>query len=107
VYDFVENCEEAEMKNQMAAYQTLMKHYDRPFGGTIIRVPLRTQAQAEKSEIVKRATTTPELVDVIKTFASDFGHNGLLFMRNIEKLELRAPGVAVEIEMLDRDKLRL
>lgn len=106
MYDFVEDYKEAAIKNQMAAYQTVMKHLDQPFDGTIIRIPLRTPAQAKKSEISNKATTTSELVEVIQTFASDFGNNGLLFMRNIEKLELRAPGISVEIEMLERKKLR-
>jgi sacsin len=106
VYDFVQNHQNAAIQNHMAAYQRVMDHFDRPLEGTIIRIPLRTQAQAGKSEISERATTVSEVAEVLRKFASEFGDCGLLFMRNAEKLKLRSSGLSIRIEMTDGETLR-
>lgn len=106
VYDFVDNYEKVQMKQQMAAFQTLMKRSDQRLDGTIIRIPLRTQAQAIKSEISNRETTVSEVLEVLQTFASEFADSGLLFMRNVEKLEIGSSGISIVIEMVDGKTLR-
>jgi sacsin len=106
VYDFVENSENIAIKNQMAAFQTLMEHLDQKLDGTIIRIPLRTQAQAMNSEISNRGTTVFEVSEVLQSFASEFGDNGLLFMRNVEKLELGSASMSINIQMGDGRTLR-
>ena len=108
VYDFVANSGEVAIQNQMAAFQTVLEHLDRHLEGTVIRIPLRTEAQATKSEISDRGTAASELLDVFQSFASEFGNNGLLFMRNVEKLEIgSASGISIGIEMADAETLRL
>jgi sacsin len=94
------------MKNHMAAFQTVIEHLDQQFDGTVIRIPLRTQAQATESEISSRATTTSEVRDVLRNFSSEFGDSGLLFMRNIEKLEVRAEHISIEIKVANGENLR-
>lgn len=84
----------------------VMSHFDRPLDGTIIRIPLRTKIQAAESEISKRDTTVSDLMEVLQSFASEFGENGLLFMRNIEKLEIRWSSMAIEIQIVEPDKVR-
>jgi len=106
VYDFVKNSEEVAIQNQMAAFQTVMEHLDQKLEATVIRIPLRTQAQALKSEISDRGTTVAEVSQVLQSFASEFGDNGLLFMRNVEKLEIGSSGMSIEIKMADRETLR-
>jgi sacsin len=106
VYDFVKNSEDIRIKNQMAAFQAAMEGLDRKLDGTIIRIPLRTQAQAMKSEISNRATTVSEVSEVLQSFASEFGDSGLLFMRNVEKLELGSAGMSINIQMGDGKTLR-
>lgn len=107
VYDFVANSREAAIQNHMAAFQTIMEHLDRHLEGTVIRIPLRTEAQATKSEISDRGTTISEVLEVFQSFASEFGNNGLLFMRNIEKLEIgSAAGISIGIEMINGETLR-
>ena len=90
----------------MAAFGMVMSHFDRPLDGTIIRIPLRTKIQAAESEISKRDTTVSDLMEVLQSFASEFGENGLLFMRNIEKLEIRWSSMAIEIQIVEPDKVR-
>jgi sacsin len=90
----------------MAAYTSVIKQLDEPFAGTIIRIPLRTPEQALKSEISNRTTTVSEVAEVFESFASEFGDSGLLFMRNIERLELTSDTISIAIEMTDVKNLR-
>ena len=83
-----------------------MDHFDRPLDGTIIRIPLRTPTQALKSEISDRTTTASEMAEILRKFASEFADCGLLFMRNVEKLELGSSGMSIVIEMTDGEALR-
>jgi sacsin len=76
------------MKNQMIAFTAAISEFDRPFQGTIIRIPLRTLAQAEKSEICERETTISEVKNVLERFGAEFHHTGLLFMKNVEKISI-------------------
>jgi sacsin len=107
VYDFVDNSGDIAIQNHMKAFQTVMTHVDRQLDGTIIRIPLRTQAQAIKSEISDRETTVDEILNVLRSFASEFGESGLLFMRNIEKLEFGSARGSIQIQLADTSKLRL
>lgn len=106
VDDFVKNAGEIEIKNHMAAFQTVIDHVDRPLDGTVIRIPLRTHARACKSEIRTMETTAAEILEVLKSFASDFGDNGLLFMRNVDNLEIGSVGWSIKIQMADSQSLR-
>jgi sacsin len=106
VYDFAKNSDNIKIKNQMAAFQSVMKQLDQKLDGTIIRIPLRTQAQAKKSDISNRETTVSDVVEVLRSFASEFGDSGLLFMRNVEKLELGSAAMSISIQMGDGQTLR-
>jgi sacsin len=78
VWDFVANAGELEMKNQMSAFSAIMEEFNKPYNGTIIRIPLRTTSQSEVSQICKVPTTASEIEVVLKKFTSEFGTSGLL-----------------------------
>ncbi|TVY68700.1 Sacsin [Lachnellula suecica] len=113
MFDFVEDHGELEMQNHMAAYESIMERFDQPFEGTIIRIPLRTSPQALESKISNRATTVSEIADVLQKFAPEFGDCGLLFMRNVQKLEFGSTSTpissAIEMhgELLQSHKLKV
>ena len=65
-----------------------MEHTDRRLESTVIRIPLRTEAQARQSDTSDKTITVSKILEVLQIFTSEFGHNGLLFMRNLEKLEI-------------------
>ena len=88
VYDFVANSGETAIRNHMAAFQTVMEHTDRRLESTVIRIPLRTEAQARQSDTSDKTITVSKILEVLRIFTSEFGPNGLLFMRNVEKLEI-------------------
>jgi hypothetical protein len=70
----------------MVAFSAITEVFDQPFDGTIIRVPLRTPKQAKTSQICSREASVSEVAKVLQTFVDDFGHTGLLFMKNITRI---------------------
>jgi sacsin len=107
MWDFVANGGEVEMKNQMSVFSAIMKELDKPYNGTIIRIPLRTTSQAEVSEICKIPTTTSDIDAVLRKFASEFGTSGLLFMKNIESIEIEiGDDVAFNIKICNTEHVR-
>jgi len=106
LYDFVETSGDEIMKNHMAAFQDVIKYPKQRLNGTVIRIPLRTAAQAIKSQISTRETTVPDLKKVLQSFASEFKDNGLLFMKSVEKLEITANEISISIEIIDGDAVR-
>lgn len=107
IYDFVGNYGHAAIKNHMKAYQTVMQNPDKHFAGTIIRIPLRTEAQTKEARISALFTPVSEMLEVLQTFASEFGKNGLLFMRNVDKVTIESGSISITIEMLDKMALRM
>ncbi|OBT62242.1 hypothetical protein VE03_08031 [Pseudogymnoascus sp. 23342-1-I1] len=106
-YDFVKNSESVAIQNQMGAFQSVLENQKCPFKGTIIRIPLRTKAQATKSEISSHETTVSEIREVIRMFADEFRDGELLFMRNVEKLGFESTaGMCIKIEMANCKDIR-
>jgi len=91
----------------MDAFRDVIECSDVQLDGTVIRIPLRTAAHAKKSNICNRETTISELRKVMHLFASEFGENGLLFMKNVEKLEMTANGLAISIAIADSEAVQL
>ena len=58
-----------------------------PFDGTLFRFPLRSAAQARRSEISKRSYTLQDMDQNIQSLAQKI-ENQLLFLRNITKVEI-------------------
>ncbi|CUS15647.1 unnamed protein product, partial [Tuber aestivum] len=90
LYDFVDSHEEPEMKNQLSAFDSILKTYDTTFDGTIIRLPLRSEAQAIRSEIVEDhlSTSQKDIEDVFQLFTNELVES-LLFLRNLRSITLR------------------
>jgi sacsin len=89
VYDFVENA--VALNNQLVAFSPILKDFNRPFEGTVIRIPLRTSEQAKDSKIRQQETTPSEIAKVMQDFANEFRVTGLLFMKNVEEISI-VPG---------------
>lgn len=81
------------MRNQLDAFSSILEAYDTPLVGTIIRLPLRTKAQAVTSKIVGNDKNTPvsEIVDVFHKFADELVES-LLFLRKIHTITLTIDG---------------
>ncbi|KAK7488211.1 hypothetical protein BaRGS_00020518 [Batillaria attramentaria] len=80
------------MPNQFRPFQgifgcdVLNSEY-KPFQGTLFRFPLRTEAQAERSEICKEAFSKHKQDEFIQSLMSKAG-NLMLFLQNVQRLEL-------------------
>ena len=90
----------------METYKTIIQSVDEPFNGTVIRIPLRNKNQTLKSEISSRFTSASDIQDVLRTFAKEFGKNGLLVMRNVTKLQIACSGMSLMIEMVDGQNMQ-
>jgi sacsin len=88
MWDFVANAKDSETQCQMAPFAKMIDDLDQPFPGTIVRVPLRTLAQAKKSRICDKEATVSEVAAIMKDFAAEFGGTGLLFMKNVETVTI-------------------
>lgn len=78
------------MKNQLAAFSSIATNFDVEFPGTIIRLPLRTEAQAGWSEIVADGMCTKEddIMEIFDKFAGELV-DSILFLRNVRSITLR------------------
>ncbi|CUS15651.1 unnamed protein product [Tuber aestivum] len=90
LYDFVADSNDSGMKNQLSAFDSILKTYDTAFDGTIIRLPLRNEAQAIRSEIVEdnMHTSQEDIEDVFELFSNELMES-LLFLRNLRSITLR------------------
>jgi sacsin len=98
VYDFVKNTK--ALNNQLIAFSPILKEFDKPFEGTVIRIPLRTSEQAKDSKICQYETTPSEIAKVMQDFAIEFRVTGLLFMKNVEEISItlgEEPPISIRI----------
>ncbi len=76
------------MINQLDCFSLVNTEWEHPFGGTIIRIPLRNASQAQRSEISKLETTEKDVQDSMESFANEMGSNGLLFLKSVRRIVL-------------------
>ncbi|KAH8668095.1 hypothetical protein BGZ60DRAFT_451451 [Tricladium varicosporioides] len=109
MYDFVKHASESSTQNHMAAFQAVIENTRQPLDGTVIRIPLRTEAQAAQSKITNRATTVSDISDILRIFSTEFGESGLLFMRNVTRLEIlsASTGLSMHMEMQSAEGIQL
>lgn len=74
------------------------------FDGTIIRIPLRTKAQAQKSKIVDREVTTHQISEALSLLGHEVKQGGLLFLKHVRKMSVRIDDkVLWQVEMQGHD----
>jgi sacsin len=95
-------------KSQLEAFQSFLFDSSLPYGGTIIRIPLRTESQAKKTKIGRKdkAVDIAEIEDFLREFAEEISDAGLLFLKNIMKVTIRIDDKVIsETEILDIEGL--
>lgn len=108
IYDFVSDSKTDTMKGHMSAFHKLLYPLDQPLDGTIIRLPLRTEQQAQTSLISDRHTSVTEMSDVLDSFAAEFSNGGLLFMKHVVKIIIESEMTGlIELETLEPEKITL
>ena len=87
-WDFTAHVQDNAMINQLSAYSSFLSEFNRPLDGTIVRIPLRTAAQAGKSAIRDQRTTVSDVQSSMEGFATEVHQGGLLFLKNVTKVSL-------------------
>jgi sacsin len=94
------------MANQLRCFSLINTEWQRPFQGTIIRIPLRNALQAERSEISTKETTTDDIEHSLNSFAEEMGSDGLLFLNSVQRIILSVDDKQLnEIEVTNGDDL--
>lgn len=57
--------------------------------GTIIRIPLRTKAQAERSKIVQKEVTVQDITNALSVLGREVREGGLLFLKHVRRMVVR------------------
>ncbi|ERF72113.1 hypothetical protein EPUS_02904 [Endocarpon pusillum Z07020] len=105
-YDISASTEDESMITQLDGFSLVNTEWDRPFMGTIIRIPLRTASQAAVSEISNKETTTDDVRDALDSFADDMGSNGLLFLKSVRRIVLSINDqLMTEVKITSKDSL--
>ena len=87
-WDFTAHAQDDAMRNQLSAYSLFPFEFNRPLDGTIVRIPLRTGAQARKSAIRDQETTILDVQSSMEGFATEVHQGGLLFLKSVGKVSL-------------------
>lgn len=103
-WDVVENHNCPELQNHLKTFRTFDLDTSRGIQETIIRVPLRTAAQAARSKIVNRAIAVDEIKVALEQFAEEMKEGGLLFLKHIRAVILRIDNEIIsKIKILESD----
>lgn len=87
-YDFPAASADECMTNQLRCFSLVNDDWNHPFDGTIIRMPLRTPSQAERSEISNKPTVTNEILSAMDRFAAEMGSEVLFFLQSVQSIVL-------------------
>ena len=94
------------MINQLHCFSLFSTEWKHPFGGTIIRIPLRSASQARRSEIFDVETTTDDVQKSMDSFADEMGSSGLLFLKSVQRIVLSVNDEQLnEVEVINRHDL--
>ena len=88
-WDIIQNCSSVEIQNQLQTFGAFRLDMSKEIDQTIIRIPLRTQAQAKTSKIIPREITVDEITKALEEFAQEMKEGGLLFLKYVSKIILR------------------
>lgn len=102
-FDVVENESNPVLQSHLATFSACKMDPDPYLNETIIRLPLRTKAQAERSKIVLTETTTDNVYRTLEHFSEDIEQGGLLFLKNIRRITMRVDDTTLFDAQIDDD----
>jgi sacsin len=104
MWDVVGQASSKEVQNHIKTFQAFNFDPSVAFDGTIVRIPLRTKAQAEKSKIVDREVTTNQISEALSLLGHEVKQGGLLFLKHVRKMSVRVDNrVLWQVEMQGHD----
>lgn len=103
-WDVVGNQNSVEIQNHMKALGAFDFDHRLVFNETIIRIPLRTEAQKETSKISKHAISITDIKVALEEFAREIRDGGLLFLKHIRKVIIRVDdSVVLTAQIIEDD----
>ena len=78
-----------EIRNHMRTFKSLNLEPGHALDATIIRLPLRTAAQAMKSKIVGKEASISDIRQALLDFSKCIEEGGLVFLKHIKKVTVR------------------
>lgn len=107
-WDFVEDHDTVELQNHLETFQLFDLDTSKEIDLTIIRIPLRTVAQAATSEIVKQEVRLDDIKKALEQFGQEMKEGGLLFLKYIRKITLRIDNdLVASIQVLENNSTDL
>lgn len=89
MYDILQCRESEELQNHLKTFQQAKVDTSRAVDATVIRIPLRTETQAESSKIVNRQATVEEIKKALCDLGREIRAGGMLFLRHVRKATAR------------------
>ena len=78
-----------ELRNHLKTFDAFALDVSKPLDGTIIRIPLRTKAQARESKIVQKEVTVPDIESALAALGREVREGGLLFLKHVRQMLVR------------------
>ena len=70
-------------------FGAMTSDFSKPLDGTIIRIPLRTKAQAAQSKIVQKEVTVQDIIKALTVLGREVREGGLLFLKHVRTMLVR------------------
>ncbi|KAL8786962.1 MAG: hypothetical protein Q9195_007974 [Heterodermia aff. obscurata] len=88
-WDVVHEKDSVELRNHLKTFDAFALDVSKPLDGTIIRIPLRTKAQAEQSKIVQKEVTVSDIESALAALGREVREGGLLFLKHVRRMLVR------------------
>ena len=105
-WDVVGNGDSVEIQNHMKALGAFDFDHRLDFNETIIRIPLRTEAQKETSKIAKHAISIGDIRVALEKFVQEIRAGGLLFLKHVRKVIVRVDDSVISTAQIIEDDSR-
>lgn len=102
-WDVVGNRDSVEIQNHMKTLGAFDFDHRLDFNETIIRIPLRTEAQKETSKIAKHAISIDDIKVALKKFGQEIRAGGLLFLKHVRKVIIRVDDTVLATAQIIED----
>ncbi|KAL8805637.1 MAG: hypothetical protein Q9200_005350 [Gallowayella weberi] len=91
-YDILNAQGSVELQNHLKTFQQAKIDTSQAINATVIRIPLRTVVQAEKSKIVNRQVTVEEITKALYDLGHEIREGGMLLLRHVRRVTTKVDG---------------
>ena len=104
-WNVVENYDSVEIQNHLKTFNAFQLDHHIELDQTIIRIPLRTAAQAKQSKLFQTKVEISDIIQALKEFGQEIKEGGLLFLKHIRRITIRINSETLfDAEILETDR---